>query len=160
MKVLKNNYNKEETYTREDIIEYPRMLTCDTCSSELEYEENDIIIGSLGCGYVHCPCCGRNNLIDDYEGIVLTKDNVEFPTHFFHTSKETGAVDCCNNEEVKKYIHEAIEYFRKNKNKYNWYCCTGNLFVAVWRYDGDESYWVAVTNNYYETYIEFEEEDY
>lgn len=160
MKVLKNNYNKENTYIKEEVEEYPKMLVCDTCGSELEYEKKDMRIGSLGCAFVDCPCCGRDNLIDDEDGVTLTKDNVEFPTHFFHTSKETGAVDCCNNEEIKKYIYKAIDYFRKNKDEYHWFAATGNLRVDVTRYEGDESYEVVVTNNYYETSIPFEREDY
>lgn len=160
MKVLKDNYNKENTYIREEVEEYPKMLVCDTCGSELEYEKEDVRIGALGCGFVDCPCCGRDNMIDDYEGITLTKDNIEFPTHFFYTSNETGAVDVCNNEEVKKCIYDAIDYFRKNNDEYNWFCCYGNLYIEVRRWEGDEQYEVVVSNNYYDTYIPFEKEDY
>jgi hypothetical protein len=157
MKVLKDNNCKN---IEKDIKKYPRKLICDDCLSELEYEEEDMRIGALGCMFVDCPCCGSSNFIDDEDGITLTKDNVEFPTHFFHTSKETCAVDCCNNDEIKKYIYKAIDYFRKNKNEYHWFTATGNLRIDVSRYDGDECYEVIVTNNYYETLIPFEREDY
>ena len=163
MKVLLDNYNCTEKYNENEVeVEpYPRKLTCEKCGSELEYEKSDIRIGSLGCAYIDCPLCRYDNMLDDADAeLTLTKNNVEFPTHFFHFSKETGAVDVCNNEEVKKYIHKAIEYFRKNKSEFNWYACTGNLFISVDRYDGDESYWVVVTNNYYDTHIPFEKEDY
>lgn len=159
MKVLKNNYKREECVKKAVNI-YPKKLVCDTCGSELEYEESDMRIGALGCVFVDCPCCGRDNTIDDEEGITLTANNVEFPTHFWHTSKETGAVDFCNNEEIKKCVYEAIDYFRKNKNEYDWFCCYGNLYIEVRRWEGDENYEVVVTNNYYDTYIPFEEEDY
>lgn len=159
MKVLKDNYNKREQ-VEEAIKTYPRKLICDTCGSKLEYEEKDMRIGALGCVFVDCPCCGRDNMIDEEEGITLTKDNVEFPMHFFHTSKETGAIDCCNNKEIKKYIREAIKYFREHKNEHDWFTCTGNLYIDVSRWEGDENYWVVVSNNYYDTYIPFEEEDY
>lgn len=159
MKVLKDN-NKNSKCIREDVVKYPRKLICDTCLSELEYEEEDMRTGALGCMFINCPCCGRDNLIDDENGITLTVDNVEFPTHFFHTSTETGAVDCCNNESVKKAIKDAIAYFRKHKNEFYWFTATGNLYIGVSKWDGDESYEVVVTNDYYETLIPFEREDY
>lgn len=160
MKVLKDNNCKNKMYIQENVVKYPRALICDACSSELEYEEEDVRIGALGCAYVDCPCCGRDNLIDDEDGITLTKGNVEFPTHFYHTAIETGAVDCCNNKTVKEAIEKAIDYFRKNKNEFYWFAATGNLYVGVSKWDGDEAYEVVVTNNYYETLIPFEREDY
>lgn len=159
MKVLKDNY-KQNAYVGEVSKLYPRKLVCDACGSELEYEKSDMRIGALGCVFVDCPCCGRDNMIEDEDGIALTRHNIEFPTHFFYTSKETGAVDCCDNENIRKYINQAIDYFRKNKDENNWFCCTGNLYIDVSKWDGDENYWVVVSNNYYDTYIPFEEEDY
>lgn len=162
MKVLKDNYTKSNIdETIENKNPYPRKIICEECGSELEYEESDLRVGFLGCAFLDCPLCGYNNMIEDNEKtITLTRDNVEFPVHFHHTSKETGAVDCCNNEEVKKCIHKAINYFRNNKDEYSWFTCYGDLYICVYRYDGDEDYWVVVSNNYYETHIPFEDEDY
>lgn len=180
MKILKDNYrkykeeviNKEAINNKKEIIEkiekfiepYPRKCTCDSCKSELEYKKSDTRIGALGCVYIDCPLCGYENmLIENEQEIELTADNVKFPTHFFHISKETGAVDTCNNEEVKKCIRKGIDYFRNNKNdedSYTWYTTYGNLFVQIYKYSGDENYWVLVSNNYYDTYIPFEPEDY
>lgn len=158
MKVLKNNYENEK-YVEQ--VSYPREMVCEHCGSELEYEESDIKIGAFGCAYVTCPLCNHQTFVDDTEKeLTLTKDNVEFPTHFWHTSKETGAVDYCNNEEVKRCIHKAIDYFRKNKNEFYWFAATGNLNIDVTKYSGGESYEVIVTKDYYETSIPFEEEDY
>lgn len=155
MKVLKNNYN---TVFAEDI---EKELICEVCRSELEYEESDIVVGQYGCAFVECPLCGyKNYLDDDKHEVVLTKDNVEFPTHFSHTSEETGAVNCCTNNEIKGYINNAIEYFRKNKEAEHWFCCTGNLYISVTRWEGDENYWVVVSNDHYDTYIPFEAADY
>ena len=162
MKVLKNNY--EQNCLKEEIKEvkpYPRKFICENCGSELEYEKQDLRVGEYGVVFIDCPLCGCENIGGDNEDdVTLTKDNIEFPTHFAHISKETGAVDCCNDYEIKKYIKQAIQYFRENKNEYNWYVCTGNININVYRYEGDESYWVVVTNNYYDTYIQFEPEDY
>ena len=136
-------------------------MVCGGCGSELEYEESDVSVGALGCAIVNCPLCCEDNIIEDSEkAITLTADNVEFPTHFWHTSKENGAVDCCNNEEVKRCIRKAINYFRKNKNEFVWYSAYGNLYIFVLRYGGDEEYNVIVTNDYYDTHIPFETEDY
>ena len=162
MKILKDNYTQSNI---DEIVEntkpYPRKIVCEHCGSELQYEESDLRIGFLGCAYLDCPLCGGDNMLEENENtIALTKNNIEFPIHFHHTSKETGAVNCCNNESVKKAIERAIEYFRKNKNEFYWFTASGNLYVGVCRYDGDESYEVVVTNNYYETYIPFEREDY
>ena len=163
MKVLKNNYNNYETTTRkiERVNPYPRKMLCECCGSELEYEKEDIRIGAFGCVYIDCPLCGCDNCLDDGENeLTLTKDNVEFPTHFWHTSVETGAVENCNNNTVKDAIHKAIDYFRQNKDAERWFTACGNLHVCVHRFEGDESYDVIVTKDYYETSIPFEKADY
>ena len=163
MKVLKDNYTEEvrTNHVNKDICIYPKFHICDNCGSELEYEKSDLHMGFLGCMHLTCPLCGAENMMEENEGcITLTKDNIVFPVHFWHTSKENGAVDCCNNEEVKNAIHRAINYFRENKNEYHWFTACGNLYVSVSRYEGDESYEVVVSNNYYETSIPFEREDY
>jgi hypothetical protein len=162
MKVLKDNYTKSNIdETVENATLYPRKMICEHCGSELEYEKSDLRIGFLGCAHLDCPLCNGENMIEENENtITLTKNNVEFPTHFWHTSKETGAVDCFNNEEVKRCINNAIDFFRKNKNEYSWFCCYGNLYMEVRRWEGDENYEVVVSNNYYDTYIPFESEDY
>lgn len=162
MKVLKDNYNQTKQIIEEIKNDYPRKLVCEGCESELEYEESDIKNGAFGCAAVSCPCCGHNNYIDDFEHeLKLTVDNVEFPTHFSYTSAETGAVDICNNEEIKKYIREAINFFRRNKDESDWGGhITGNLFIRVRRWSGDEMYEIDVSNNFYSTEIPFEEADY
>ncbi len=162
MKVLKNNYKNvgiEEDI--EGIEPYPRKHICEECRSELEYEESDLRMGALGCMYLDCPCCGYGNMLEGNENtITLTVDNVEFPTHFFHTSKENGAVDVCNNDKIRERIRSAIKYFRKNKDKFVYQTESGNLFLVVFRYEGDEDYEVILTDNFYSTYIDFEDEDY
>ena len=155
MKVLVNNYNKDSHIDNTNT--YPRKLVCENCGSELEYNKEDIRIGILGCALLDCPLCNHDNMIEDNENSIdLTADNVEFPTHFFYTSN----VDCCNNEKVRKCIKNAIDYFRKNKEELYWFTESGNLHVDVTRWDGDETYCVHVTNNYYTTYIPFESIDY
>lgn len=164
MKVLKDNYNESsENKVTIQVKPYPRKLICSECRSELEYDESDLKMGFLGCVYVHCPCCGYDNMLEENENtITLTKDNVEFPTHFWHTSASTGAKDCCNDKEIKECIQKAIKYFRENKGEdvYDWYAEYGNLYISVSKYDGDKSYEVTVSNDFYTTSIPFESADY
>lgn len=162
MKVLKNNYQPTNVEPEAKRVEpYPRKTICNECGSELEYEKSDIKIGVYGAVMVNCPCCGHDTMIDSHEDeLTLTMNNIEFPVHFYHTSKENGAVDVCNNDEIRKRIQDAIKYFRKNKDAFVWQSESGNLFLVVYRYDGDHDYTVILTDNFYSTYIPFENEDY
>ena len=163
MKVLKNNYNITETTTPTMQYEpYPRKLNCENCGSELEYEKSDLRMGEYGCMYIDCPLCGCDNMLEDNEeSITLTVDNIEFPIHFHHVSKETGAVDCCNTEMVREYIGKAVDYFRTNKEECNWGgWVTGNFYIHVRRYSGDENYEVTISNDFYHMDIPFDKKDY
>ena len=152
MRVLVNNYNKEEQPN-----DY--LFTCESGGSELAYDKSDITIGVYGAAHVLCPLCGYNNMLEDEENdITLTKDNIEYPTHFYHTSKELGAIDICDNEHVKEAINEAIRHFRIYKDETCWLTASGNMHVVVFRFD--DEYDIVVTDNYYSTYIPFESEDY
>lgn len=161
MKVLINNYEPYKTVEAKKFEDYPRRHICESCKSELEYEKSDLRIGEFGLVILDCPCCGYDNVLDDNENaIILTKDNVVFPNHFYHASEKNRAVNCCTNENIKESINKAINFFRKNKDESVWMTAFGNLHVTVFRYDGDEVYNVIVTNDYYSTEIPFEVEDY
>ena len=163
MRVLKDNYNETNTKTIVTPIvkPYPRKHICENCESELEYEKSDIRIGALGCVYLDCPLCGCDNiLVDNEENIKLTMNNIEFPTHFWHASTGEGAVECLDEKHVKKYIGEAIKYFRKNKDEYAYQSATGNLTVHVYRCEDEQEYDVVLAGNYYSVIIPFEPEDY
>ena len=162
MKILKNNYTNTEIEERaRKINPYPRKHICEECRSELEYEAADLRMGALGCMYLDCPCCGYDNMLEENEGtITLTVDNIEFPTHFFHTSKENGAVDCCDNDSVKGEIRRGIDFLRNHREQSDWMTAYGNLHIDITRHNGDENYVIFVSNNYYETYIPYEEIDY
>ena len=154
MKVLVNNYNKEDIGQIKT-----HKFTCENCRSELEYDQSDITIGVYGAAHVHCCLCNYNNMLDDEEyDITLTKDNIEYPTHFYHTSKELGAMDICDNKHVKEAINEAINHLRNFKEDEFWLTASGNMHITVFRLE--DEYDIVVTDNYYSTYIPFEEEDY
>lgn len=163
MKVLKDNYNKIEDIRKNVklVKPYPRTCICENCGSELEYVESDMRMGVWGYMHLDCPCCGYDNMLEDNENnITLTVNNVEFPTHFWHTSVDTGAKDYCNNKEIKEYIHKAIDYFRSNKDEYCWNTQFGNVYLCVYKWNGDGVYEVIVSNDFYSTEIPFEKEDY
>lgn len=158
MKVLKDNYNVT-TPTQSSI--YPCTVVCDNCHSEIECEESDVKFGTYGCPMIECPLCNAKIYIDeDNREFNLTKHNIEFPTHFHLTSTENGAVDICNNDEIKKIINKGIDYFRANKDEFAWYYESGNIHLSIYRFDEDEEYNIVVSDKYYETYIDFEPEDY
>lgn len=164
MKVLKDNYNpiKGNAVEVKRFEPYPRTLICENCQSELEYEEADLRMGEYGYMFLDCPCCGRDNILEDNEhNIALTVNNIEFPTHFSHISTECGAVDCCNNERIKEYLYQAVDYFRKNKSEYDWGgYITGNLYLQVHRWEGDGQYEVTISNDFYNMSVPFEDRDY
>lgn len=162
MKVLKNNYDCRSEDEINVANPYSRKMICTKCGSELEYEESDVRIGEYGCAIVDCPLCGYYNGLDGHEKtLTLTANNVEFPVHFHHTSKETGALDCFNNETIKEYIRKAIKYLRKYKDETHYGGhMTGNLYIDVSKWKGDEDYEITVSNDFYHTVIPFEPEDY
>lgn len=160
MKVIKNNLNNVVIKQEKMIEPYPRDLICEGCGSELQYDESDLRIGAMGCLFVDCPLCGLDNMIEGNEHeIKLTYDNIEFPIHFFEFGTEISA-KCCDTEHIRGYLRDAIEWFRENKDEYCYYVNVGDLYLAVYRYDGDEEYVVYVAKGYYHTIIPFEKEDY
>lgn len=161
MKVLKNNFIASQPDYNPIVEVYPKKFICEKCKSELLYEKSDIRIGEYGCAVVDCPLCGYENYLDEEGDITLTMDNIEFPTHFHHVSTETGAVDRCDNEHVKKYIYEAINYLRSHRDEHEWGGhITGNLYLNVSKLEGDEMYDITVSNDFYNSFVKFESEDY
>ena len=131
---------------------------CENCKSIFEFEAEDEYIGALGIAYVKCPVCGDEIIYDD--GIVLTRENVKFPQHYFRF----GGDDCVmlSNKETDRYVRECIDALRNSddKNFYATHTGTGDTHVFVFRYDGDEEYFVYVGKNGYETNVPFTEDDY
>lgn len=159
IKVIQNNFNQSELNKKEGMPLTVHTF-CDYCDSELEVSKEDTHIGWLGAAYVTCPCCKRETMVDELDGITLTKDNVEFPVHFRRTNKDLRNVVEVQNDEIIKEIQRGIDYFRTNKAEYYWCSSYRDLFVIIFRYKGDEEYSVLVTKDFYETDIPFEKEDY
>ena len=158
IKVLKDNSKNIEV--KEENTMFPLKIKCSQCDSQIEIVEEDTHIGWMGARFISCPCCGEEAMVDELDGITLTKDNLEFPVHFNRTTKGLRNVVEVNSDEIINGIKKAITYFRENKEEWNWYTSYGDLFLSVYRHPGDEEYFVMVTKDFYETYIPFEDEDY
>ena len=148
MRIIKNK-NKWD-------YSYPKYVVCGECESEFECDYEDTYIGALGCRYVRCPCCGGERMLDDGDG--LTVDTLRFPTHYFHFEDGVKLKD----SEVDEFVKGCIKRLRESKDKdfYATSTGTGDTHVFVFRYDGDEEYFVYVGKNGYETSVPFVEEDY
>ena len=158
MKILENRCMEKKT--TKEIIPETLTINCDRCDSELEITEEDTYIGWLGAKFITCPCCGEESMVDEIEGITLTKDNLCFPEHFLRTNKDMRNVKETSNYQITDEIKKAITYFRLHKEEWCWFTSYGDLFVIVWRMSGDKDYMILVTKDFYETNIPFEEEDY
>lgn len=153
VRIIENNYKSNNPVPTK---ENEWLMTCEMCGSVLEAETGDTYIGALGCRYVKCPCCGAENMLDD--GIVLTKDNLLFPEHYF--SFRDGVK--LTNKMVDKCVKNCIEALRNSTDK-NFYATrtgSGDTHVFVFKYDGDEEYYVYVGKGGYETLVPFEDVDY
>ena len=160
IKVLKdNNINKKYAKEKNNIT-FPLKIHCSECDSELEITEEDTYIGWLGAKYITCPCCGQEAMVDELDGITLTKDNIKFPIHFIRTTKGLRSVIEVDSDEIVKEIQRGITYCRERKSEHYWFTSHGDFFLIIFRYSGDENYFVMVTKDFYETYIPFEQEDY
>jgi len=160
IKVIHNNFSQNDLNKKVEVKPKFVHTFCDNCDSELEISEEDTHIGWLGAPFVKCPCCGQESMVDELEGITLTKDNIDYPIHFNRTNKDLKNVVEIQKDEVIKEIQRGIDYFRTNKDEFCWYTYYGDLFVIIFRYEGDEEYFVLVTRDFLETYIPFEKGDY
>ena len=164
MKILKNNANNQSDL-KEKVNEI--KLSCFECNSELSITKEDLSVGEYGAYGFVCPCCGKWSMIDDEDaekfGYKLqTIDDIKFPLNFRTTLNEEDNVARLDNKEIEKYIKECVEKLRNNKDKDNTiqYAQTGDTFIIVQKFDGDEQYWVLVAKDPYETSMNFSTYDY
>ena len=153
MIVLKDKHN-HVTQRQDESKPKTYKITCEHCNSELEVEDDDIQVGAYGMGYVVCPCCGEATYADELaDYFPLTKDNVEFPVHYYSFNKAVSIAD----NTINKWVKECIETFDSNdENDCVRYTGSGDTMVFVFKlFDGDKEYDVYVCKNYYETFIPF-----
>lgn len=146
MKVIKNNYNDDDISTK-------LHIECEHCGSELEITKEDTHIGWLGAAFVKCPCCNQDAMVDEVDGITLTKDNIEFPLHFSRTNKDQRHVVEVKDLKIKEEVARGIEWLMANKDEEYWYTCHGDLFLIIFNDVEDREYYILVTKDFYDTYI-------
>lgn len=158
MEIVENNYieQKANGSTKDEVYE----VECEYCNSKLKITKKDVNYGWLGEPYITCPCCKKNCDIDFLPGIEITASNITYPIHFLKVNKDQRNVVHIEDSKINKSIQDGIEYFRANKDEYVWYTQYGDSHINMYRYDGDEEYYVVVTQDYFEACIEFEKEDY
>lgn len=167
MKVIQNNYKNQprNRYQIPEVIK-PKLrvekvnLECENCGSVLEVSREDTHVGYLGLPYVTCPCCNYEMDIEEFDddAIDICASNVKYPTHFSLSSKEFKAVEI-SDEEINKWIQQGIHWFRENPEKYSYFIASGNSMVHMYKFDGDEEYYVIVSKDYEHGSIQFEKED-
>ena len=143
MKIIEDNYTKKY-----EVENTQYELTCDKCKSKLSYEKEDVVNLDYGLPYIQCPLCGNMNEIynEDWE-LKLTKDNLVYPKHFSHTSKDTGAVNI-SDEKINEYIKDYVESMIKNDID-DWSGhVTGDVFISISKDEGDY-YNITVANCLY-----------
>lgn len=140
MRIIKNNTNYKNTQKTYEV-------ECENCGSILEITKEDTYIGYLGSRYIKCPCCEKEMYIEEIEGILLTKDNIEFPTHFDFTNKD-NAKDI-SEEEITKEIKRGIKYLEESPDEYDYFSTQfGDLYLVILPNSGNE-YHIIVTKDYY-----------
>ena len=160
MKIISNNFKQIKKEIAEKPPMYPMKIICDECGSELEIMKEDTHIGWLGAVFATCPCCNNETMICDLDGITLTKDTLIFPQHFLETCKGMRGVSDIPSGRIVSEINRGIKYLRENKDEYCWMMTSGDVYIVVFKYDGDGEYQIMVTRHFYETTIPFENEDY
>ena len=145
MKIIQNNYEAP-------IIEEENFnIICEECNSVFEIEKEDCHIGQYGIAFVNCPCCGKENIIDEYS-IDLNKNNLDFPTHYTHIATKNKETSFIENKEINNWIKESINWLEQNPQETFRYGATGDTFTVVFNHE--DEYWVVVTKDYYETSID------
>lgn len=124
--------------------EYPKRHVCDECGAELEYDEEDVHIGWMGCEYVTCPACGSETMVGD--------QRVQPPTWkatFHHISTETRTVDI-EDIKIKEYVDRAVKTLCSEKWKPGEFYIvrTGNLLVLGTKWEDGVN--IYVTKDYWE----------
>ena len=98
-------------------------------------------------------------MLNEPKGITLTKDNLEFPTHYWHYGNGCKITE----EEINTRVKEMIEDLRVNKHNDDYaflYTAYGDTFMFVKRFPGDEEYYIVVAKGFYDANVPFEVEDY
>lgn len=133
------------------INDEPNRIECADCKVKLEYDVEDIQVGACGCAYIKCPKCGELIFIDsEVYSIILTKDNIRFPQHFFEPGPNVVSL---SNQKINQYIRECINSLEERKEDYGGYALAGSGNTLVFAVKYEDEYVIYVTKEYYESSI-------
>ena len=139
MKIIQNNYTKENEVSEEYI--------CEECNSVFEYEIYDIYTDKDGTERVNCPCCNHSCVVYT----PTTEDNINFPKSFYQFGVHDGAVKI-DNKEITFWIKDCINWLKDNPNESFRYRGSGDTFICVFNHD--DEYYVMVAKNYFSCSID------
>lgn len=150
MKIITNNYKKDNmtnAILNEDAV---HRVTCEECNSIFEVNNSELKIGHLGLKYCKCPCCGEEIYEEDFGEIKLTADSVKFPQHYFYF----GNGKDFTNEEIDKEVRRMIKSFNPyDDDDFYRHYSTGNLLITVTKCTEENEYHIVVCKNYYDSYV-------
>lgn len=142
MRLITSNENKSK---------WPKRHICDNCGAELEYDEDDVHVGYLGCEYISCPNCKNEDDVGD--------KRIQAPT-WKATFKHSNALTCKDIEDtqVQEYINYALDVLSSDDSKDgdSFFTATGNLLVCGCKHDEGEID-IIVTKDYWEDSISLED---
>lgn len=118
---------------------------CTECYNKFTGKPYIAYDGSL---FAKCPKCGNEEWVGD--GVTLTKDNIEFPLHFYQYGKRENSVHISDNE-VTERIRRCIKSIENNNIDFSYYM-SGDTCIVVFIND-DNEVCVVVGQNYYETNV-------
>ena len=131
------------------------IVYCSKCRTCLMYDKDDISIEALGMAFITCPECGKKVRVY-HEDVVLTKENLRFPNHYFKCSAKEKPLD----ERIDLFVRAMISHHQENPDVIYSYADDDNTFIITMRDIEDSEYKVFVaTNGYYETAVPFEENE-
>ena len=139
MKIIQNNYTKENEVSEEYI--------CEECNSVFQYDDYDTDIDEYGDEFVICPCCGHKCIT--YERVTIK--NIEFPKSFFQFGTKEDSAHI-SNELVTKDIKKCLEWLKNNPDEPYRYIASGDTFLCVFNHE--DEYYIMVAKNYFETSID------
>lgn len=146
MKIIYNTFNEKEQKFEENEI------TCPHCKSILRISEEDFSEGEYGACYILCPCCHKKIEDDKFPYFDVTRYTVSFPKSY-HSFKDGVDIE---DEEINKMVDECIRVFEEYPEETFRYHAVGNTFVAVFNHVEEDDYYVVVTKNYFDTYVDKE----
>lgn len=122
--------------------------TCEFCNKEVQVKDDEMIIGYVGMKSYTCPNCSEINETDDF--IDINKDNLIFPTHYYHFK---GGVEL-SDDKINMMVRECIEYLEEHKDtdaEQTRTIGTGDTLITVTR--NDDEYLIVVSKDRYEVEI-------